>query len=1035
MALRSISGDSDELDALAAATESSTAGTTEAPQRADAAADTAVTDLRAAAPDTATDDLLTALDAATDTDAAAAPTPPAAARSDSTDVLTAELDALLAMPAPEAATPPAPPPAPAHPSLGEGDDAEPVAGRGQWVAFKVENAYAAAPQQGAMAAFARKAPEARDVRATLDTQEPWASETLPRIALGADGSLDARFQTCAYVRSDGGGDERLRLEARVRTTASGNDVSLGAAEFSRNELARATQLVVAPLAPGAGAFCRATPLGPDETLDAAARAAGAACLRRAFLLEDGRVLSEACCESVGAHEIVRDVLKPVADGAMQAATTWLARAERERVFRCAFNNDEDARAHGAQMLRIAVLGARGVTRATSDEAPPADVKANLSKLGRSAFGFARRLRSGDLPMVGVEGSAAPSPFVRVALKRDTVATPLGRTNTEYASGAPSFGANARAAKSCPHAAPRVSFEATKEGTRLVDGSDLSPLGIAPVIEAYAPTDGATLVLTLLDERYSVERGIEGEVLGEARVELPPPSAGPPAPCWVPVGDAGAEVFVAVHVAALPGAAAETPGAGEDGDVHAWLGDINVPPASITPEHGWMRRHGEALVATGSTLRKLGAEADAKARAGERCFKASMRKDDAQVSAHATNVHAYLVSVRGLEGGAALLAMATAGAPTAAATLGSDGGGLLKLRRDLVGKTGTAFEARAAAYVGRRALVLSQALQVLAQAVRAKVAALSASFHNDAMAARTICAGWRKDGVDVVFLSLISTAGKELAMLEDVAGIVEELQGVSIDVGGTGYDGATRTLGLGMAGLDHLELGEFKASVVLVAQGLDVRQSLAYSQQTAKDAVSSFFTSAKTAALDVRQQLGGGPTAAPGAPEQSSDDDARRLQNTLNKAAEQRLTARASLNGDGGAGRHFTSAVERETCALASNTFEKHWTIIVEAERLARRLDLPLALFCKSGKDRTGMASTLAAAAFCGEFSKDDERAMLGTANLLRAHGVRLDICEKNTGRRRYAFNVVQREFLPAPFRPPPSTIEDLASSLIHRDMS
>ena len=218
-------------------------------------------------------------------------------------------------------------------------------------------------------------------------------------------------------------------------------------------------------------------------------------------------------------------------------------------------------------------------------------------------------------------------------------------------------------------------------------------------------------------------------------------------------------------------------------------------------------------------------------------------------------------------------------------------------------------------------------------------------------------------------------------------------------------------------------------------GLDVRQSLAHSQQTAKDAVSSFLATAKTAAQDVRQQLGGSAVAAPGAPSPPSDDDARRLQNTLNRAAAERLTTRAEKLGDGGAARHFGAAVERETAALASGAFEKHWTIIVEAERLARRLDLPLAVFCKSGKDRTGMAATLAAAAFCGEFGRDNEPAVLATANLLRAHGTRILICEKNTGRRRYAFNAFQREFLPAPFRPPPSTIEDLASSLIHRDMS
>ena len=151
----------------------------------------------------------------------------------------------------------------------------------------------------------------------------------------------------------------------------------------------------------------------------------------------------------------------------------------------------------------------------------------------------------------------------------------------------------------------------------------------------------------------------------------------------------------------------------------------------------------------------------------------------------------------------------------------------------------------------------------------------------------------------VFLSLISTAGRELAMLEDVAGIVEALQDVNVEIsGGFGYDPSTRTLGLGMTGVDGLGLEAFRASVVLVAQGLDVRQSLAHSQQTAKDAMSSFLATAKTAAQDVRQQFGGSnAVAAPGAPSPPSDDDARRLQNTLNRAAAERLAARAAAAGD------------------------------------------------------------------------------------------------------------------------------------------
>ena len=66
---------------------------------------------------------------------------------------------------------------------------------------------------------------------------------------------------------------------------------------------------------------------------------------------------------------------------------------------------------------------------------------------------------------------------------------------------------------------------------------------------------------------------------------------------------------------------------------------------------------------------------------------------------------------------------------------------------------------------------------------------------------------------------------------------------------------------------------------------------------------------------------------------------------------------------------------------------------------------------------------------------DAEKLMLHRANTLREHGVRVRVCEKNTGRKKYAFNVIQREFLPFPYRPPMSTIEDLLSSTIHRDTS
>ena len=264
------------------------------------------------------------------------------------------------------------------------------------------------------------------------------------------------------------------------------------------------------------------------------------------------------------------------------------------------------------------------------------------------------------------------------------------------------------------------------------------------------------------------------------------------------------------------------------------------------------------------------------------------------------------------------------------------------------------------------------------------------------------------------------------MLEDVAGIVDALQDVNVEISGpAGYDPGT--LGLGMTGVDGLGLEAFRASVVLVARASTcASRSRTRNGEGRRELVPR---GNEAAAQDGRQHRRRRRRGAPGAPSPPSDDDARRLRDTLN--------ARQRAPRDGGeaataAPQRFSAAVERESAALMG-AFERtgrSWRPSASAGASTSRSPCSA-----NGKDRTGMAATLAAAAFCGEFGRDNEPQVLATANLLRAHGTRIRICEKNTGRRRYAFNAFQREFLPAPFRPPPSTIEDLASSLIHRDMS
>lgn len=84
------------------------------------------------------------------------------------------------------------------------------------------------------------------------------------------------------------------------------------------------------------------------------------------------------------------------------------------------------------------------------------------------------------------------------------------------------------------------------------------------------------------------------------------------------------------------------------------------------------------------------------------------------------------------------------------------------------------------------------------------------------------------------------------------------------------------------------------------------------------------------------------------------------------------------------------------------------------------------VFCKSGKDRTAMQVTFKQAQFVQRFidKKDgvvqisfDE--VFAKSTLMRVHGTRVPICEKNAGESKYAFNPLQAKFMPEALKPPP----------------
>lgn len=69
----------------------------------------------------------------------------------------------------------------------------------------------------------------------------------------------------------------------------------------------------------------------------------------------------------------------------------------------------------------------------------------------------------------------------------------------------------------------------------------------------------------------------------------------------------------------------------------------------------------------------------------------------------------------------------------------------------------------------------------------------------------------------------------------------------------------------------------------------------------------------------------------------------------------------------------------------------------------------------------------------GGWRMADRNGALRDANVLRAHGARLLVAEKNVGRPLYSFNALQRQFIPELYQPPVQTIQDVITSALNRD--
>jgi hypothetical protein len=106
---------------------------------------------------------------------------------------------------------------------------------------------------------------------------------------------------------------------------------------------------------------------------------------------------------------------------------------------------------------------------------------------------------------------------------------------------------------------------------------------------------------------------------------------------------------------------------------------------------------------------------------------------------------------------------------------------------------------------------------------------------------------------------------------------------------------------------------------------------------------------------------------------------------------------------------------------------KNVELLLESERICNMLNGLRVTFCKSGKDRTGMAVTLEQSRVLGErFGCGNSfNRIIKDATCMREYGCRLLIAEKNIGRKVYSINSLQSQFIPQLYRPPVSTLENL----------
>lgn len=267
--------------------------------------------------------------------------------------------------------------------------------------------------------------------------------------------------------------------------------------------------------------------------------------------------------------------------------------------------------------------------------------------------------------------------------------------------------------------------------------------------------------------------------------------------------------------------------------------------------------------------------------------------------------------------------------------------------------------------------------------------------------------WLECGFLIIFQSLLSVSGKEKSMIEDTAEVVRNLNHTLIrivpstdtKITDISFSGREVTLQMSLSVIDKLpevyrnrikENGVINMNLVsaLFTQGIDINQYIATTTT-------------------------------------NGENGAANIQIKINK-----MEGFPALNKYCYSVKHDNiDPNDMKPHSMLLNLHKHLGTtgvdVLKEVEDICIALGGCMVTFCKSGKDRTGMVMTLQQSRFLSQYCGDSEQRVLKDANLMRIYGTRLDIAEKNTGRRAFAINQIQVNFLPPSLRPPTEVLEKI----------